>query len=205
VSKERIIEVGHAIVVARNNVTFGESMARVARKQLAELEAELDTLVGDRVSTEESCIAMTVDDVWSKLYVEPLQDMLSRGSVLVAVNATCDNVVVPPKYKSDPALVLRIGYDLHPPVLDLVVDERGISGALTFSGAPFQCTLPWSAVLSVRSEAEATWKQAEVKGVRPRKIGHLQLVPLCSACNDDPKVACAECDGPVEDDGPGAA
>jgi hypothetical protein len=216
VSKERIIEIGHAIVVARNNVTFGESMANIARGQLKALETELDDLLGDGANEEddgESCDVMTVGDIRGQAYEQSafsdalkkmlsrdaLKETLLRGSVLVAVDATRDDVVVPTTFKTDPQLVLRIGYDLQPPIHDLVISSSGIFGSLSFSGVPFYCKIPWSAVLGMKSDADPT-------AVRPlKKANHLKLVPLCLSCNDDPKVPCAACDGPVEDDGPGAA
>ena len=68
-------------------------------------------------------------------------------------------VVVPPKFRGDPGLVLRMGRDMPVPILDLLVDDDGISGTLSFDGHPFRCEVPWSAVFAIVStqKAGAVW------------------------------------------------
>ena len=61
---------------------------------------------------------------------------------------------MPPQLRTDPGLVLRFGYRLTPPVVDLSIDDHAIAGTLTFSGHEFRCVLPWPAVYAVRGEGE---------------------------------------------------
>ena len=42
-----------------------------------------------------------------------------------------------PRFRADASLVLRFGYTLQPAIGDLVVDDEGIAGTLTFGGQPF--------------------------------------------------------------------
>ncbi len=83
-----------------------------------------------------------------------LEALLDRGAVLVHVDARRAEVSVPARFRADPSLVLRFGYDLTPAIADLVVDDEAVSGTLTFSGQPFRCVLPWTAVYAAMVEGE---------------------------------------------------
>jgi stringent starvation protein B len=83
-----------------------------------------------------------------------LETLLTRGPVLVHVDARRAEVAVPPRFRTDASLVLRFGYSLTPGIPDLAVDERAISGTLTFGGQPFHCVLPWTAVYAAMVEGE---------------------------------------------------
>lgn len=83
-----------------------------------------------------------------------LESLLARGPVLVHVDARRADVSVPPRFRADPSLVLRFGYNLSPAIVDLVVDEDAICGTLTFGGQPHRCILPWTAVYAAMVEGE---------------------------------------------------
>ena len=83
-----------------------------------------------------------------------LESLLSRGPVLVHVDARREEVAVPPRFRADPSLVLRFGYSLSPAIRDLAVDDQAISGTLTFAGQPFHVVLPWTAVYAAMVEGE---------------------------------------------------
>jgi len=83
-----------------------------------------------------------------------LETLLARGPVLVHVDARRAECDVPPRFRADPSLVLRFGYTLSPPIVDLEVDDNGIAGTLTFAGQPFHCVLPWTAVYAAMVEGE---------------------------------------------------
>jgi stringent starvation protein B len=83
-----------------------------------------------------------------------LETLLARGPVLVHVDARRAEVAVPPRFRADPSLVLRFGFELKPPIADLEVGEEAISGTLTFSGSPFHVVLPWTAVYAAMVEGE---------------------------------------------------
>jgi stringent starvation protein B len=83
-----------------------------------------------------------------------LEQLLSRGPVLVHVDARRSEVAVPPRFRADASLVLRFGYSLSPAIRDLSVDDEAISGTLTFGGSPFHVVLPWTAVYAAMVEGE---------------------------------------------------
>jgi len=83
-----------------------------------------------------------------------VEQLLERGPVLVHIDARRDDVGVPARFRGDPKLVLRFGYGLTPAIVDLVVDDTGISGTLTFGGVPFHCELPWVGVYAAVVEGE---------------------------------------------------
>jgi stringent starvation protein B len=132
-----------------------------------------------------------------------LEALLARGPVLVHVDARRAEVSVPSKFRADASLVLRFGYNLSPAIIDLVVDDEGVSGTLTFAGQPFRCILPWTAVYAAMVEGEqrgTVWPEDVPEDVltgtgpledqprtgakdvaaeseeAPRKRGHLKLV-----------------------------
>jgi hypothetical protein len=41
---------------------------------------------------------------------------------------------------------IELGLNLARPIVDLKVDERGVSGTLSFSGSPYRCFVGWEAV-----------------------------------------------------------
>lgn len=83
-----------------------------------------------------------------------LEQLLSRGPVLVHVDARRSEVSVPARFRADPSLVLRFGHTLSPAITDLTVDDEAIAGTLSFSGQPFRCVLPWTAVYAAMVEGE---------------------------------------------------
>jgi len=135
-----------------------------------------------------------------------LEALLARGAVLVHVDARRAEVDVPARFRADPSLVLRFGYNLTPAIADLTVDDDAVSGTLTFAGQPFHCVLPWTAVYAAMVEGEqrgTVWPEDVPEDVltggdsqeasppvgapppapaaakpddEPRKRGHLKLV-----------------------------
>lgn len=83
-----------------------------------------------------------------------IEQLLSRGPVLIHADARRSDVAVPPRFRADPSLVLRFGYTLNPAIRDLGVDDDAISGTLTFGGSPFHVVLPWPSVYAAMVEGE---------------------------------------------------
>jgi stringent starvation protein B len=81
--------------------------------------------------------------------------LLGDGPILVHVDARRAEVSVPERFRSDPRLVLRFGHGLTPAIVDLVVDELGVAGTLSFGGVPHRCMLPWRAVYAVVGEVDS--------------------------------------------------
>jgi stringent starvation protein B len=127
-----------------------------------------------------------------------LETLLTRGPVLVHVDARRSEVSVPARFRADASLVLRFGHSLSPAIADLNVDDEGISGTLTFAGQPFRCVLPWTAVYAAMVEGEqrgTVWPEdvpedvltgsapevpitqvAQIEEPRSKSRGHLKLV-----------------------------
>ena len=83
-----------------------------------------------------------------------IEELLAQGPVLLHIDARHPLAQVPEKFRRDPKLVLRFGYDLTPAIIDLSVDVQGLYGTLTFGGIPTRCVLPWGCIYSVVSEAD---------------------------------------------------
>src|SRR5690349_3961582 len=116
---------------------------------------EFVALVGKQPEDVESIHALRDDeDASAPDKRKTLESLLARGPVLVHVDARRAEVAVPPRFRADPSLVLRFGYTLSPAIRDLAIDDDAISGTLTFSGQPFHCVLPWTAVYAAMVEGE---------------------------------------------------
>ncbi|MDB4961023.1 MAG: hypothetical protein JWP01_1022 [Myxococcales bacterium] len=116
---------------------------------------EFQTLVGKEPAEVASIDALRdEDDASAPDKRRTLEQLLTRGPVLVHVDARRSEVNVPSRFREDPSLVLRFGYNLSPAIGDLTVDEEAIAGTLTFSGQPFRCILPWTAVYAAMVEGE---------------------------------------------------
>jgi stringent starvation protein B len=100
-----------------------------------------------------------------------IEQLLERGPVLVHIDARRDDTLVPARFRGDPKLVLRFGYGLTPAIVDLLVDDTGISGTLTFGGVPFHVVLPWQGVYAAVVEGEQRGM------VWPEDVPDVLLVP----------------------------
>jgi stringent starvation protein B len=78
--------------------------------------------------------------------------LLAQGSLFVHLDPRMDTVVVPDWYRSEPQLVLQIGFDMPVPIPDLQVDSEGIYGTLSFNRSPFICHVQWDAVFALAGD-----------------------------------------------------
>lgn len=117
--------------------------------------AEFSELVGKPPEDIESIGALKdEDDASAPDKKKTVEALMTRGPVLIHVDARREEVSVPPRFRADASLVLRFGFQLQPPIHDLEVTEELIAGTLTFGGQPFRCVLPWTAVYAAMVEGE---------------------------------------------------
>ena len=88
--------------------------------------------------------------------------LLENHSIRLYIDATHEDVYCPIKYKveKNTSLVLEIGYTLTPIIPDLLVDEVGFIGTLSFAGRPFTCSAPWEAIYMIfekNSNIQRVW------------------------------------------------
>lgn len=95
-----------------------------------------------------------------------VEALLRTGSVDLYLEPGRPGVVVPPRFRADPGLVLRIGRDLPTPIPDLLIDDDGVSATLSFDGQPFHCEVPWAAVFAIVSTQKggAAWAERTPPG-----------------------------------------
>jgi stringent starvation protein B len=109
--------------------------------------------------------------------------LLSKSSIFVQMDPRREGVVVPKQFQSQRELVLQFGHDMRVPILDLEVDDEGISGTLSFNRRPFWCRIPWSAVFAIVNEERKgmSWPEdgntgSRVGGAPSPKRSHLRAV-----------------------------
>lgn len=125
-----------------------------------------------------------------------VEDTIARGPVLVFVDPRVADADLP-AHLTEPT-ALRFGHQLSPAIPDLAIDDRGISGTLTFGGRSHRCVLPWPGIYAVRldgSDHSMVWPEDVLTDIAtvakvsrpveteapaappPKRGGHLRLVP----------------------------
>lgn len=78
--------------------------------------------------------------------------LLEGPCMFVHLDPRRPGVLIPPRFRDKPQLVLQIGLNMFVPIPDLMVDDEGISCTLSFDRSPFWCRMPWSSVYALVGE-----------------------------------------------------
>ncbi|HEY2510569.1 MAG TPA: ClpXP protease specificity-enhancing factor SspB [Polyangiaceae bacterium] len=78
--------------------------------------------------------------------------LLERSLVDIRLDPRVEGVVVPPTFRKQPQLVLKIGLNLPVPIPDLRLDDEGMTCTLSFSRTPYYCVVPWRSVFAMLGE-----------------------------------------------------
>jgi stringent starvation protein B len=78
--------------------------------------------------------------------------LLERSNVDVYLDPRAKGVVVPPQFRKEPRLILKIGLNMPVPIPDLRLDEDSMSCTLSFNRSPFYCVVPWTSVFAMVGE-----------------------------------------------------
>lgn len=87
-------------------------------------------------------------NIENKLRMLVIQEMLKvEPFVFVVFTADLEGTKVPEHViGADHTVALHVGYDMPRPIINLKIDEAGISGVFLFGGVPSEVVVPWSAV-----------------------------------------------------------
>lgn len=75
--------------------------------------------------------------------------LLERSNVDIYLDPRAKGVVVPPQFRKEPRLILKIGLNMPVPIPDLRLDDESMSCTLSFNRTPFYCVVPWSSVFAM--------------------------------------------------------
>src|SRR5689334_21288657 len=75
--------------------------------------------------------------------------LLERSNVDVYLDPRATGVVVPPQFRKEPRLILKIGLNMPVPIPDLRLDDESMSCTLSFNRAKFYCVVPWLSVFAM--------------------------------------------------------
>ena len=75
--------------------------------------------------------------------------LLERSNVDIYLDPRAEGVVVPPQFRKDPRLILKIGLNMPVPIPDLRLDDESMSCTLSFNRAKFFCIVPWLSVFAM--------------------------------------------------------
>src|SRR3954462_9811194 len=114
--------------------------------------------------------------------------LLEQASMYIHLDPRADAVQVPAWFKKQAQLVLQVGLNMAVPILDLHVDDTGLSCTLSFNRSPFYCMIPWPAVFALVGEngqamvwaedvpAEVSAQAQAQKAPPPKPRAHLRSV-----------------------------
>jgi stringent starvation protein B len=75
--------------------------------------------------------------------------LLERSNVDVYLDPRAKGVIVPPQFRKEPRLILKIGLNMPVPIPDLRLDDESMSCTLSFNRAKFYCVVPWLSVFAM--------------------------------------------------------
>jgi stringent starvation protein B len=75
--------------------------------------------------------------------------LLERSNVDIYLDPRAKGVVVPPQFRKEPRLILKVGLNMPVPIPDLRLDDESMSCTLSFSRSPFYCVVPWPSVFAM--------------------------------------------------------
>lgn len=78
--------------------------------------------------------------------------LLERSNVDIHLDPRAKGVVVPPQFRKEPRLILKIGLNMPVAIPDLRLDDDSMSCTLSFSRTPFYCVVPWPSVFAIVGE-----------------------------------------------------
>lgn len=82
--------------------------------------------------------------------------LIRYPSFFIAANVKYPGIVVPDGYDQEGVIVLQFGVDLRylaVPIKNLTISDWGVAATLSFDQKPFDCKIPWDAMLSMWPEA----------------------------------------------------
>ncbi|EYF02314.1 hypothetical protein [Chondromyces apiculatus] len=74
-------------------------------------------------------------------------------SIFVHIDPRRPGVLVPKWFANQSQLTLQIGMNMTIPIVDLKIDDEGISCTLSFQRTPFWCRMPWASVWGLVGES----------------------------------------------------
>lgn len=131
-------------------------------------------LIGDYVKRQETSYEMMANILEKKLPEPPpdeihhvtLEQMriakkeffsraLQGGIASLYLDPRVQGVTVPDRFRGSPTLVLNYSYRYH--IADFNFDDEKVVASLSFGGMPFQCIVPWDAVIGIGNQGESTF------------------------------------------------
>jgi stringent starvation protein B len=124
--------------------------------------------------------------------------LLERSNVDVYLDPRAKGVVVPPQFRKEPRLILKIGLNMPVPIPDLRLDDESMSCTLSFNRSPFYCVVPWTSVFAMVGEdgRGMVWpddvpQELAVKVVDPTEQGRGASAPASPSAASGPAAASA--------------
>lgn len=77
---------------------------------------------------------------------------LEGGIASLYLNPRAEGVSVPSHLRNMPSLVLNYSYRYH--IADFDFDDERVVASLSFQGTPYQCIVPWDAVVGIGNHSE---------------------------------------------------
>lgn len=85
----------------------------------------------------------------SARHTKTLECLRTGNPIKLRINTLTPGVLVPQNLSGTEDLCLQIGLNMRTPIPNLVLDDAGISGTLSFSYKPQFCVIPWESLWGV--------------------------------------------------------
>lgn len=95
----------------------------------------------------------------SKSKKETFDSWMEGDHVLVHLDSSLENVIVPSHLKGNPALTLKMSHLFNGKTTS---DNSSIVSYLKFNGNYFECVIPWEAIFAISSESgeQRMWSES---------------------------------------------
>ncbi|MCS6915777.1 MAG: hypothetical protein RMK29_15695 [Myxococcales bacterium] len=103
---------------------------------------------------------------------EFLLHLLEDAWVLVHLDPRHPEVKLPEYLRQQPHLILQYGYNMPVPIVDLQIDDRGISATLSFQRTAHATFVPWAAVFAMADGDRRgyVWEKDVPKDLKPPAV-----------------------------------
>lgn len=134
-----------------SNLLFGDYVKQ-RDESYEELLAALDRKRGETPSEEKKVLSLEeARKIKREFFIKALQG----GVASVYLDPRIRGVKVPERFRNQVPLVLNYSYRYH--LADFDFEGGSIVASLSFGGVPFQCVIPWDAVMGIGNQGESTF------------------------------------------------
>lgn len=140
-----------------SNFLFGDyakERSESYQELLEALERRKDKVQPKDPEMSDDSDALTLEEI-RKVKRDFFARSLQSGVASVYLDPRVQGVKVPDAFRNQVPLVLNYSYRYH--IADFEFHDDSIVASLSFGGVPYQCTVPWDAVMGIGNQGEGVF------------------------------------------------